>query len=168
MTNRLRQNVLNLILLFVIVGVDQYTKVLAKEFLRFKQPKIYLGGLFRFQYAENIGAFLSMGATFDDDTRFWIFTVFAGLCIAGGLVVLFRSKMPPIANLGLTLLLSGGVGNAIDRITQGRVIDFMNVGIGDLRTGIFNVADMGILLGVVLLSIGTWKKQEKSKEPVQN
>ena len=52
---------------------------------------------------------------------------------------------------GLTLLIAGGLGNLIDRLVYGYVTDFLNVGIGSLRTGIFNVADMAIMLGVGLL-----------------
>lgn len=51
-----------------------------------------------------------------------------------------------------SLVLSGGLGNLVDRIiNDGRVIDFMNIGIGSLRTGIFNVADVCITVGVVVL-----------------
>ena len=56
--------------------------------------------------------------------------------------------------MGCTLLLAGAVGNLIDRIRlDGLVIDFLNLGIGPLRTGIFNVADMAIMAGAVLLVI---------------
>ena len=54
---------------------------------------------------------------------------------------------------GLLLFLAGGVSNLIDRVTLGRVIDFLNVGIGPLRTGIFNIADMAIIAGVVILIV---------------
>ena len=53
--------------------------------------------------------------------------------------------------LGAALIVAGGASNWIDRLATGSVIDFMNIGIGPLRTGIFNVADVAILGGVVLL-----------------
>ena len=57
------------------------------------------------------------------------------------------------------MMLSGGIGNLWDRIVHdGRVIDFMNVGLGGLRTGIFNVADLCITVGVVLLLFESWRQ----------
>jgi signal peptidase II len=56
--------------------------------------------------------------------------------------------------IALALFLGGGIGNLIDRLTNdGRVIDFMHIGFGFLRTGIFNVADMALMTGVVLLAL---------------
>lgn len=57
------------------------------------------------------------------------------------------SRWPRRSLVGVAIFLAGGASNLLDRITYGMVIDFMNVGIGPLRTGIFNVADMAIMLG---------------------
>jgi signal peptidase II len=54
---------------------------------------------------------------------------------------------------GLALLIGGGVSNLVDRISRGAVVDFLNLGIGSLRTGIFNVADMAIMSGIALLIV---------------
>ena len=62
-----------------------------------------------------------------------------------------RGGFSRLGQAGLLLFLAGGVSNLIDRVTLGRVIDFLSVGIGQLRTGIFNVADMAIIAGVVIL-----------------
>lgn len=54
--------------------------------------------------------------------------------------------------IGLSHIIGGGIGNLIDRIfNSGAVIDFMNIGINDLRTGIFNIADVAITAGIVML-----------------
>lgn len=58
---------------------------------------------------------------------------------------------PKRALFGVALFVAGGASNLVDRITYGMVIDFMNDGIGSVRTGIFNVADMAIMLGAVIL-----------------
>jgi signal peptidase II len=54
----------------------------------------------------------------------------------------------------VTLFVAGGASNLVDRITYGMVIDFMNVGIGPLRTGIFNVADIAVVVGGILMLEG--------------
>lgn len=62
-----------------------------------------------------------------------------------------------------SLVLSGGLGNLVDRIiNDGRVIDFMNIGIGSLRTGIFNVADVYITVGVVVLVFQSLQRPRRS------
>jgi signal peptidase II len=57
------------------------------------------------------------------------------------------------ALLGLTLLIAGGASNWIDRAMRGSVVDFMNVGVGPVRTGIFNAADLAILCGAALFIV---------------
>jgi signal peptidase II len=63
-------------------------------------------------------------------------------------VAAFRFRLSGPALVGLALYFAGGASNLVDRVMRGSVIDFLNVGVGPLRTGIFNVADMAILLGV--------------------
>ena len=74
-----------------------------------------------------------------------------GLLLVALAVVARQRRWPRRALLGVALIAAGGVSNLLDRITYGMVIDFMNVGIGSLRTGIFNVADMAIMLGAAIL-----------------
>jgi signal peptidase II len=64
-----------------------------------------------------------------------------------------RLRWPTPAALGVALFVAGGASNLLDRITYGKVVDFMNVGLGPLRTGIFNVADMAIMLGAAIVVV---------------
>ena len=74
------------------------------------------------------------------------------MCLLVLAVVLVVQPMSLDTVVAWSLVLSGGLGNLVDRIiNDGRVIDFMNIGIGSLRTGIFNVADVCITVGVVVL-----------------
>jgi len=72
--------------------------------------------------------------------------------------------------VGFALILAGGVGNLIDRVlNDGRVVDFMNVGIGRVRTGVFNVADMALMAGVgLVLIVGLLSKEERHREPADS
>lgn len=56
--------------------------------------------------------------------------------------------------IGTGLVLAGGASNWVDRVVRGSVVDFINVGLGPVRTGIFNVADIAIILGVAILILG--------------
>ncbi len=135
------------------VGCDQATKVVAKDYLASAAPTSYAGDIFRLHYAENRGAFLSLGAILPEGARFWIFTILAGLVLLGLLIfIIVSSEKRPLPLTAYTLIVGGGFSNLIDRfLNDGAVVDFMNIGLGSLRTGIFNVADMAITTGVILL-----------------
>lgn len=155
---RYRRSLLIFGALFGLVGLDQATKELAKNLLRGNGLFTYLGDTMRLQYMENRGAFLSLGAALPEEYRFWFFSV----GVVGLLIVvcgyLFTRKSHPLTTAALTLIVGGGAGNIIDRLNHGYVIDFMNVGIGELRTGVFNVADMAILAGVSYLFFEMFQK----------
>lgn len=141
------------LMLLVCVGCDQVVKAFAKQTLSSSPPISFLRGTVQFQYAENPGAFLSLGATLPAGTRFLWGVVFIGLTQVALLAYLFRATtLSPTQKIGLSLFLGGGLGNLIDRIANdGQVIDFVSLGIGSLRTGIFNVADVAITAGVLLV-----------------
>jgi signal peptidase II len=151
-----------LLVLIVTVGCDQVTKATAQRYLSAEPPITYLNGLVTLQYAENSGAFLSLGARLPEAAQLAIFTVAAALMLAGILAYTLRSAHAiswPVL-WGLALMLAGGVGNLIDRLTNdGRVIDFVHVGVGSLRTGIFNVADMALTTGVIVVAIASLRPE---------
>ncbi len=155
MRSRIQRIILICIILVACVGCDQATKVLAKKSLAYHPPISYYHDTFRLQYAENSGAFLSIGSSLSPTHRFGVFTVATGLALgAMAAYLLFAEAVGLILVTGLSLVIAGGTGNLIDRImNNGAVIDFMNVGIGSLRTGIFNVADVAIMAGTILLLV---------------
>ena len=102
-------------------------------------------------YAENTGAFLSLGAELPEQARFLLFVVLVGPILILGLAFAFKSdQLTPAQKMGMILAVGGGLGNLIDRINHGAVVDFVSLGIGPLRTGIFNLADVAITAGLVL------------------
>lgn len=149
------------------VGLDQLTKEVAKQTLAHTPPIIYLFDLFRFQYAENRGAFLSLGAGLSEEARFWILTLGVALCLvlATGYFVIHLHKLSLFTAVGAALTIGGGVGNLIDRFLFGHVVDFMNMGIGSLRTGIFNIADLGIVFGGLMLAFSNFDFSAKKGQP---
>jgi signal peptidase II len=137
----------------VSVGLDQGTKWYAAENLSRFEMTSYWGDLLRIGYTENTGAFLGLGSSMSDSAKFWIFVCAVGLILAALLGYIFKTKsQPKLGIISLSLIFSGGISNFYDRaVNNGAVIDFLNIGIGSLRTGIFNVADMAIMLGVFIL-----------------
>ena len=152
----------------LIVVFDHLTKLVAMEHLRLSPRFTYLADTLRLQYSENAGAFLGLGAQLDPKVRFWLLTVAVGLLLVGILALLFtRSGLTRGEAVGLTLIGAGGFSNWIDRLlNDGVVIDFLNVGLGGLRTGIFNLADMAITGGVLLLAfLSLGRRRGREEEP---
>ncbi len=151
--HRLKHIAIVFLVLLSCAGCDQTTKVIAKEYLPHNEFMSFVGDTVRLQCIENKGGFLSMGSSLPEKTRELIFTVGSGAIVVLMLChLLVASSLTPMITIALSLICSGGFGNLIDRILyDGHVIDFLNVGIGGLRTGIFNAADVAIMAGALLI-----------------
>ncbi|MBI1851025.1 MAG: signal peptidase II [Planctomycetes bacterium] len=147
------------------VGCDQVSKSLATAHLMGGPRRSFVGDMLRLEYAENAGAFLSLGAGWAPWARTAVFSVGTAIILVACIVWAFRHRWSLVRLLGLSLVIAGGLSNLADRVVRGSVVDFLNVGIGPLRTGIFNVADMAILLGIglVVLTRG-WRAE--GRQPV--
>src|SRR5690606_37742622 len=145
-----------------LIGCDRYTKQQAVILLKGQEPLSFLNGFFTLTYHENTGAMLSLGAYLPENIRFIIFTLLVGLVLVGGLTYFLIKPMNKYNfTIGL-LILSGGFGNLYDRaLNDGRVVDFMLLQVGSLKTGVFNLADVAImagLFGYIFIS-SKWGKQ---------
>ncbi|MGB1200731.1 MAG: signal peptidase II [Cognaticolwellia aestuarii] len=141
------------LLMIFVISLDQYTKLFAIEFLSGKDIHSNFHDVFRLSYAENSGAFLSLGSGLPKELRYFIFSGLVVVFLVGlaiHLVANLRSHLNYLA--GLNLMLSGGISNLYDRLQyDGVVVDFINIGIGTFRTGIFNIADIAIVIGVIIV-----------------
>jgi signal peptidase II len=140
-----------LVTIATTIGCDQVSKHLASVHLMGVPRHSFLGDTMRLEYAENEGAFLSLGERWPRWARTAAFTAGTALILAGCALILIRRRASDTGRLGLALVVAGGTSNLFDRVARGAVIDFLNVGVGPLRTGIFNVADMAIMLGIALI-----------------
>lgn len=156
-----------LVTVLATVALDQASKWYAVHYWQGMPRQSFLGDTFRIEYAENPGAFLSFLAGGTEAVRFWTLTVMNGLVLVGLAVYLLRVR--EITFWGffpLVLVIAGGVGNLIDRIRIGRVIDYFNIGIGELRSGIFNVADMAITAGFLIMVLLMFLESRPQESPV--
>lgn len=147
---------LAVIIILTCLGCDQTTKKFAEENLPRWNAQSYFGDVIRLQYVENPGVAFSIGANLPEEARWWLFCV-------GQAIFLLILALHFVKNislhlyqfLGFAFILGGGLGNLLDRIFRGGVVvDFLNIGIGGVRTAIFNFADVAITTGLVLLIWG--------------
>ena len=141
-------------------ALDRLTKIWAVNTLKEQPMQSYFNDVFRLVYAENTGAFLSLGSDMNDTLRYWVLAVVPVLVLLYIFFhVLTAKNLHVVQQAAFGFILGGGLSNIYDRIMEGRVVDFMNMGFGTLRTGIFNVADMSIMLGLFLMVPFLFQKQ---------
>ncbi len=162
MKNSHRSALISGIMLATII-FDQLTKLIAIRELKFSPPIEYLNGLFVLKYAENTGAMLGFGSSLPEGLRFWFLTVFVGILLLALIIYLFLHRdFTRSQTIALSLISGGGISNFIDRaLNEGRVVDFMHIdtGYGWLKTGIFNFADVAIMVGLgIMIVFGEWRK----------
>jgi signal peptidase II len=150
--NTFRRGVLLCLLLTAAAGCDRVTKHFAMTTLAGGPSQSYLGDTVRLGYHENPGGFLSTGAQWTAPTRAVVFQAANAAFLLITMLLAYRYKWSRFAAIGLILFVAGGLSNLIDRVAIGTVIDFLNIGIGPWRTGIFNVADVAIVAGIVILA----------------
>lgn len=150
--------------------IDQVTKAWATRVLRTGGDRPVIDGLLNFAYAQNTGVAFSMLDDHGDAGR-WGLSVIAFIAAALVLYFFWRTPRTDDRILGaLVLLLAGIVGNVVDRMRLGFVVDFIDVQFGNWHYPTFNIADAAICLGAALLIIdmvlSKRDKKEASTEPL--
>ncbi len=148
--------------------IDQTTKAWAARSLRFDGDRSVIPGFLNFAYAQNTGVAFSMLDDHGDSGR-WGLSVVA--IVAATLVMYFFWRTPRTDDrvLGsLALLLAGIIGNVVDRLRLGFVIDFIDVQFGNWHYPTFNVADAAICIGAGLLLIDMFLSKKKAEsQPIE-
>jgi signal peptidase II len=143
-----------------VVVVDQLTKALLVSRLAPGESMPVLGDYLRLVHGQNNGALFGL---------FRESAVLFGLAslVVIGLIVAYhaRSGRSPYMSVALGLLLGGAIGNLIDRLRLGYVVDFVDAGIGDLRWYTFNVADAAISFAIILLILAAVRPSLVEKRP---
>ncbi|GAA0802963.1 signal peptidase II [Psychrobacter piscatorii] len=153
-------------LALIIIVIDQWTKWLAETKLTFHDPVPVIEPFLNWTLAYNYGAAFSFLA----DAGGWQKWFFSGLALLMSLfLIIYLLKAPrkaTLLSLGLAMVLGGALGNLIDRLLHGHVIDFIHVHYADVwHYPIFNIADIGISLGVVLIVIDMLFLEKKREMP---
>tara|TARA_B100000029_G_C17395009_1_gene894853 strand:- start:98 stop:544 length:447 start_codon:yes stop_codon:yes gene_type:complete len=137
-------------LYFIIIGIvvfDQWTKWLVKTSLRLYQSEPVIENFFHLTYVTNEG--MAFGLTLPGGKHILLILTI----LLTGFIIGFLWKERnghPFIKYGLALILSGAIGNLIDRILYGKVVDFIDIMFGDFHWYIFNIADSSVTIGMFL------------------
>lgn len=136
------------LLFFSLLALDQATKFIVRNTMVLGQSIPVLGQFLKLTYVENPGIAFGLRVTHG-----FVFTVLSILASLFIIVLLFTHRNEkPAFKTALVMILSGAVGNLIDRILFRHVADFLDIGIRNLRWYVFNVADSAVVVGMFILS----------------
>lgn len=151
-------------LLAIIVGVvvvfDQVTKLLVQQSFRLYQQVDVIGDYLRLTYIHNPGAAFGIQLGAYSRPIFLVLSIVALAALAGMYwVTPVRDRMRLAA---ISLICGGAIGNLIDRVrSEQGVVDFLDVGIGDLRWPVFNIADIAVTTGAIFLALSLWQEEQR-------
>jgi signal peptidase II len=139
------------------IGCDRLTKRIATDRLAGSPGRSFLADTVRLEYAENTGGFLGLGEELPPAARRVVFVGGTGALLLILLIGLVRgfAGVPrrEVAIAGVAFFVAGGLSNWIDRLAHGHVVDFIVMRVGPLRTGVFNIADVAIMMGAALILV---------------
>jgi signal peptidase II len=137
-----------------IIAVDQLTKVLVNNAVSLFETRTLIPGLVNLAHVRNEGVAFGLFNEFDLEHK-WVFTTLLALGALAGITLYARHIRPEerLARIGLSLILGGAIGNLVDRVRQGYVLDFVDVYVGNWHFWAFNVADAAVSIGAVLVFV---------------
>ena len=145
----------------IVFALDQVTKYLVRHhsISLSGEPRKLLGNFIRITYVENPG--MAFGIRVDNVLLFMILSILASL---GILLYLFTHRNENMVIKGsLALILGGAFGNLFDRILYKQVADFIDIGIGNFRWWVFNLADLAVVIGMLILFVSVFLQDKKEK-----
>ena len=149
-------------LIAAVIALDQWSKWLVKSSFNLYQSKPVIQDFFHLTYVTNEGMAFGLALPGGKHVLLVMTLLLTGFIVG----FLWKEKEGhPLAKYGLALILSGAVGNLIDRIIHGTVVDFMDFMIGDFHWYIFNVADSAVTIGMVLFIYYSLLLEKKRSKP---
>ena len=145
------------------IGLDQYTKhIVRTEVVAGSRTEI-VGELLQLMNVENSGAFLGMGSDAQPTVKPFLL-ILPVVVLSIVLYYLFNKHLDTLSVIGFCCVAGGGIANLYDRFVYGSVTDFLFMDFGFAQTGIFNVADLSVTTGMILLIIASFRQKGKTHQ----
>jgi len=163
MNNTLR-NISILLLVIANAGCDQISKHAARQNISYYETIEVIGKHLVLTKIENSGAFLSTGDSLAGSVKFIFLSLLPLIALFYGIYYLIKNtNLPRLLVLGICFVIGGGLGNLYDRLIYGSVTDFVHIDFYVFKTGIFNLADVSIMVGMILILINLYVKREDNE-----
>tara|TARA_B100000427_G_scaffold284702_1_gene257711 strand:+ start:255 stop:737 length:483 start_codon:yes stop_codon:yes gene_type:complete len=149
------------ILIAVSILLDQLSKILIRNNVEQYSDIKLIGEYFILTNVENSGAFLGMGSDFSPIMKSIFLVILPIVILTCIIIYVYRDKeIDKISLIGFSIIIGGGIGNIFDRIIYGSVTDFLFIDLGGIfKTGIFNIADLAVTTGMILILLMSFKNK---------
>lgn len=165
------RNVSIMLLVIANIAADQISKVIVRANIILRTETNpgeripLLGDYFVLMNVKNKGAFLGMGSDLSEPLRIILLLLLPTAVLLFVLYYVFKEKqMDKLSLIGFSCVVGGGIANVFDRFVYGSVTDFLFIDLGFVRTGIFNIADLSVTTGMILILWSSLKQRKKVKE----
>jgi signal peptidase II len=158
-----RRSIFIIVTIILTVALDQISKIIVRaKVVAGSQTEIF-GQLLSLHNVENTGAFLGMGSDLNPTLKLILLLILPVIVLGFVLRYIFKDKSLDNWSLfAFASIIGGGIANVYDRFAYGSVTDFLYMKLTDtLRTGIFNLADLSVTTGMIILVIASFKKKKK-------
>ena len=146
-------------LIILSIFFDQLSKFWIRNNIESYNEIELIGSFFTLIRVENTGAFLGMGSELSYIPKLILLIIFPiVVLVAVSIYTYMEKKLDNLSLVGFSLIIGGGVANIFDRVVYGSVTDFLFINLGFFKTGIFNIADLSVTTGMILILIASFKK----------
>lgn len=152
-----------ILIIAINIIIDQISKVWVRANFAYREVKQIIGDTFVMQYVENKGAFLGLGSEMNNTLRILLLLILPTLVLGYLVYYLVTNKgIDKLSLIAFCCIAGGGISNVLDRIVRNEVTDYFYIHINDtIRTGIFNIADMSVTFGMIILFYTVLFKKKK-------
>lgn len=165
---RLLRIILIVSIVLTNVGCDQISKNIAREEIQYNETISVIDHYFTLTKIENTGAFLSLGDSIPRPLYIILMILFPLLIMAyASYYIISKKNMSMLLLFGLSCIIGGGLGNIYDRILYGSVTDFMHMDFVIFETGIFNMADFSVMVGMFVLIADTYLTKKTETQSIE-
>ena len=161
MLNKKSRYLLITILVFLSIAFDQISKIWVRNNFESYSEKSIIGDVFTLIKVENTGAFLGMGSELSEIPRILLLIILPVIVLISITLYTYIDKsLDKLSIIGFSLIIGGGIANIFDRIVFGSVTDFLYINLGGIfKTGIFNIADLSVTTGMIIILISSFKRK---------
>ena len=161
MLNKKSRYLLITMLVFLSIAFDQISKIWVRNNFESYSEKSIIGDVFTLIKVENTGAFLGMGSELSEIPRVLLLIILPVIVLISITLYTYIDKsLDKLSIIGFSLIIGGGIANIFDRIVFGSVTDFLYINLGGIfKTGIFNIADLSVTTGMILILISSFKRK---------
>ncbi|MCO4823146.1 MAG: signal peptidase II [Flavobacteriaceae bacterium] len=155
-----------IILIVINIALDQISKIIVRQSVIPHSQSEIIGDFFTLHNVENSGAFLGMGSDLSPILK-WIFLLILPVLVLGWVVrhIIKEKNIDKMSLIGFCCIVGGGIANVFDRFMYGSVTDFLHIDLGGVfRTGIFNIADLSVTTGMIMILLASFLYRKPKQE----